>query len=195
MVVRAGGESGYYEDPAFTRVLFNTTRFAWLWAIVRVWLGWQWIAASLHKIEDAAWVGGGAALKGYWEHAVAIPQPPARPAITFDWYRSFLQFLLNHQSYTWFAKLVAYGELLVGIALVVGAFVGIAAFFGGLMNWNFMLAGTASTNPLLFLVAILLILAWKVAGYYGFDRILLPGLGTPWRPGRVFTGVRGSATA
>lgn len=188
-------DESFYEDPAFTRVLFNTTRFAWLWAIIRVWLGWQWIEASLHKIGDAAWVGGGAALKGYWTKAVAIPQPPARPAITFDWYRSFLQYMLDIQAYTWFAKLVAYGEFLVGIALIVGAFVGIAAFFGGLMNWNFMMAGSASTNPLLFLVAILLILAWKVAGYYGLDLVLLPMLGTPWKPGRVFGGARTTAEA
>jgi thiosulfate dehydrogenase [quinone] large subunit len=28
-------------------------------------------------------------------------------------------------------------------------------------------------------------LAWKVSGYYGVDRYLLPMLGTPWRPGAV----------
>jgi len=60
------------------------------------------------------------------------------------------------------------------------------------MNINFMLAGAASTNPVLFTVAILLILAWKVAGYYGVDRYMLPALGTPWKPGRVFTPNRGS---
>ncbi len=178
--------TGFYEDPPFTRILFNTTRFAWLWAIIRVWLGWQWIEAARHKIGVEAWTGTGAALKGFWERAIAVPPPPARPAITFGWYRSFLQYLLDIQTYTWFAKLVAYGELLIGIALVVGAFVGIAAFFGGLMNWNFMMAGSASTNPLLFVAAILLILAWKVAGYYGLDRFLLPALGTPWQPGKIF---------
>jgi thiosulfate dehydrogenase [quinone] large subunit len=26
-------------------------------------------------------------------------------------------------------------------------------------------------------------LAWRVAGYYGIDRYLLPKLGTPWRTG------------
>jgi thiosulfate dehydrogenase (quinone) large subunit len=175
-----------YEDPQFVRILFNTHRFAWLWLLLRGWLGWQWLEASLHKIGDAGWVTGGAALKGYWENAVAIPQPPARPAIAFEWYRSFLQYLLDIHAYTWFAQLVAYGELLIGIALIVGAFVGVAAFFGGLMNWNYMMAGSASTNPLLFLAAILLILAWKVAGYYGFDYYLLPLLGTPWRPGKAF---------
>ena len=43
----------------------------------------------------------------------------------------------------------ACGELLIGIALIVGALTGIAAFFGGFMNWNFMMAGSASANPLL----------------------------------------------
>ncbi len=185
----------YYEDPPFTRILFNTTRFAWLWTIIRVWLGWQWIDAARHKIGVEAWTGTGAALKGFWERAVAVPQPPARPAIAFEWYRDFLQVLLNTGSYTWFGKLVAYGELLVGIALIVGAFVGIAAFFGGVMNWSFMMAGTASTNPMLFALAIVLILAWKVAGYYGLDRVLLPLLGTPWRPGKVFNGARQASTA
>lgn len=177
----------YYEESPLARMLFSTTRFAWLWAIVRVWLGWQWIEASLHKISSPDWTSTGVALKGFWERAVAIPAAPARPMITFEWYRGFLQYLLNIGAYTWFAKLVAYGELLVGIALVLGAFVGIAAFFGGLMNWNFMMAGTASTNPLLFVAAILVILAWRVAGYYGLDRVLLPVLGTPWRPGKVFS--------
>ncbi len=185
----------YYEDPAFARVFFSTTRFAWLWAIIRVWVGFVWIKSSLTKIGVDAWTGNGLALKGFWERAVAVPQPPARPAIAFDWYRSFLQYMLDVQAYTWFAKLVSYGELLIGVALVIGAFVGIAAFFGGLMNWNFMMAGSASINPVLFPLAILLILAWKVAGYYGVDQYLLPALGTPWKPGRAFTPNRGSVPA
>lgn len=180
----------YYEDPPFARALFNTTRFAWLWAIARVWLGWQWIDAGRHKIGVEAWTGTGAALRGFWERAVQVPAPPARPPITFAWYRSFLQYLLDVGAYTWFAKLVAYGEFLIGVALILGAFVGVAAFLGGFMNWNFMMAGTASTNPLLFTAAILLVLAWKVAGHYGFDRVLLPVLGTPWKPGRLFAGAR-----
>ncbi len=184
-----------YSDPPIARTLFSSTRLAWLWAIVRVWLGYQWIEASLHKIGVQAWTGNGSALKGFWERAVAVPDAPARPVIAFDWYRSFIQFLLDTQSYTWFAKLVAYGELVVGIALIIGAFVGIAAFFGALMNWNFMMAGSASTNPLLFTLAILVILAWKVAGYYGLDRALLPALGTPWRPGKVFNNGRASVAA
>lgn len=160
--------------------LFNDTRAAWLWLPLRIWLGWQWIDAGAHKFTNPAWMDTGAALKGFWTGAVAIPEAPARPAIAFDWYRSFLQFLLDAQAYTWFAKLVVIGELLVGIALILGAFVGFAAFFSGLMNWNFMMAGSASTNPLLFTIAVGIILAWKVAGYLGADFFLLRWIGTPW---------------
>ena len=64
--------------------------------------------------------------------------------------------------------------------------VGLAAFFGGFMNWNFVMAGTASANGLMFAIATWLVLAGKNAGWIGLDRWLLPWLGTPWRPGRVF---------
>ncbi len=169
-------------DPPLAKWLFNSKIAAWLWLPLRVWLGWQWIAASEHKLGDPAWVQTGLALKGFWVSAVAIPAAPAHPAITFDWYRSFLQMMLNAQAYTWFAKVVAYGELLVGIGLIIGAFVGIAAFFGALMNFSFMLAGSASTNPLLLIIAVGLILAWKIGGYIGVDYFLLKWIGTPWDP-------------
>ena len=168
------------QDPPLAKWLFSDPRAAWLWLPLRIWLGLQWIEAAEHKIFDPKWVQTGDALKGYWMNAIKIPEAPARPPIAFDWYRDFVQMLLNAEAYTWFAKLVAYGELLVGIALIVGAFVGIAAFFGALMNWNFMMAGSASTNPMLFIIAVGLVLAWKVAGYVGADYVLLRWIGTPW---------------
>jgi thiosulfate dehydrogenase [quinone] large subunit len=88
--------------------------------------------------------------------------------------------MLDAGAYTWFAKLVAVGELVVGVALIIGAFVGVAAFFGAFMNWNYIMAGSASSNALFGLAAILLILAWKTAGYYGLDRFILPRLGMTW---------------
>ena len=176
----------YFEDPPLARMVFSSTQLAWLWLIVRVWLGYNWIEATLsHKIGNPAWVQTGAAIRGFWQQAIAVPAT-GRPPIEYGWYRDFLAWLLGIHAEVWMGKLVAYGELLIGTALIVGAFVGIAAFFGAFMNWNFMMAGTASTNPMLFAVAILLILGWKVAGYYGLDRYLLPVLGTPWRPGKVF---------
>ena len=167
-------------DLPFAHVLFSTTRFAWLFAIVRIYLGYQWVNASWHKLTGGGWIDGGAALKGFWTNAVKIPETGKAP-IAYDWYRSFLQFMLDREWYTWFAPLVAYGEFLIGVGLILGAFVGIAAFFGAFLNWNFLMAGAASTNGMLFALAVLLILAWKVAGWYGLDRFLLPLLGTPWK--------------
>lgn len=183
-----------FEDPPIARFLFGSTAMAWIWLIARLWLGYQWIEAALHKVGDPAWVQTGVAIKGFWLRAVAIPKPPARPLITFEWYRSFIQYLLDAEAYIWFGKLIAYGELVVGIALALGVLTGFAAVFGALMNFNFMLAGTASTNPVLFLVAILLILAWKTAGYIGVDRYLLPILGTPWQRGWLFDAREGEST-
>jgi thiosulfate dehydrogenase (quinone) large subunit len=172
------------QDPPIATFLFSNTAMSWFWLIVRVWVGYKWIDASMHKLGDPGWVQTGIAVKKFWERAVAIPET-GRPAITFDWYRSFLQYLLNSEAYGVFGKLIAYGEMLIGIALILGAFVGIAAFFGGLMNWNFLMAGTASTNPVMLVLALGLLMAWKIAGYYGLDRFLLPMLGTPWQPGKV----------
>ncbi|MCX6045762.1 MAG: DoxX family membrane protein [Chloroflexi bacterium] len=181
------------QDPPIAHWFFNNTRSSWLWLIVRLYLGWDWLDAGMHKLTPA-WLNGGAALKGFWENAVKIPEQ-GKPPIAFDWYRGFIVYLLNTESYTWFAKLVVAGEILVGIALILGAFVGIAAFFGALLNWNFIMAGAASTNGLLFALAILLMLAWKVAGYIGADYYLLAFLGTPWRREHKVTDAPGGKLA
>ncbi len=175
----------WLSDPPAARALFDSTRLAWLWLIIRLYLGYEWFVAGWEKLQNPAWVSGDA-LRGFWTGAVAVPPPPARPAIAFGWYRSFIQFLLDTNAYTWFSKLVIAGEILVGIALILGIFTGIAAFFGGLLNWNFMMAGSASTNPFMFLLTVFIILAWKTAGWWGLDRWILPALGTPWAPGNVF---------
>ncbi len=166
-------------DPPIARALFSSVRFAWLWLIVRLFLGWQWLDSGWGKLSNPAWMDGGEALRGFWTNAVQVPEQ-GRPPISYDWYRSFIQFLLDSGSYTWFAKLVVFGEIIIGTLLILGAFTGIAAFLGGFMNWNFIMAGTASTNGMLFLLAIVLMLAWKVAGWYGLDRWLLPAIGVPW---------------
>ena len=103
-----------------------------------------------------------------------------KPAITYAWYRGFLQAMLNAQAYTWFAKLIAVSEFLIGLALILGIFVGFTAFFGGFMNWNFIMAGSASVNGLFFGLAVMLVLAWKIAGYLGVDYFLLPRVADLW---------------
>src|SRR5512135_3374224 len=121
LVVTRRGE--VVQDPPFVKKLLSSPMAGWLWLLPRLWLGYQWIDAASHKISNPAWVQTGEALKGFWVGAVAAPNGKA--VITFDWYRGFIQGLLNAQAYTWFAKVVAYGELFVGIALLLGAFTGV----------------------------------------------------------------------
>lgn len=173
-----------FADPPWYRAVFANTGAAPLWLLVRLYLGWQWLHAGWEKVTGDGWVnGGGAALESFWARIVVVPEA-GRPAITYGWYRDFIEYMLDARWFTWFAPLVAYGEVLVGIGLIVGAFTAIAALFGATLNFNFMLAGSASTNPVLFILAILIILAWKVAGHIGIDRWLLPALGTPWSSAR-----------
>lgn len=176
---------GHIHDPIGWQVLLSNVLVSIVWLPIRFFVGREWLASGEGKLRESVWMDGGAALQGYWERAVTVPEE-GRPAITYDWFRDFLQYMLDHEWYTWFAKLVAIGEVLVGASLIVGALVGIAAFVGTFVNFNFQLAGTASTNPVLFGLSVFLVLAWKVAGYWGLDRWLLPVLGTPWAPGRVF---------
>ena len=175
-----GGETIDIEGPAFTRFLFGNSRAGLFWLPIRLFLGFAWLEAGWHKFTGTGWMDGGAALQGYWTNAVAVPEE-GHAAITYDWYRTFLETLLNNDAYTWFAPLIVFGEMAVGLGLLVGALTGFAAFFGALLNMSFLLAGSSSTNPVMFTLAVGVMLAWRVAGYYGVDQWLLPLLGTPWR--------------
>jgi thiosulfate dehydrogenase [quinone] large subunit len=164
------------EGPAFARYLFSNTRAGLFWLPIRIFLGLSWFEAGFHKFQGPGWLDGGASLRGFWMGAVSIPDQ-GRPPISYDWYRDFINVLLNGHHEGWFAYVITFGEMAVGIGLIVGALT------------------AASSNPVLFTGAVGLMLAWRVAGYYGVDRYLLPMLGTPWRaPVRTGTGPAGSTS-
>jgi len=173
------------EDPPIAKFLFGDTRLSWLWLILRLYVGYEWLSAGLEKAQNPVWFGSnaGAAIQGFVNGALK-KSTGDHPDVQ-GWYAWFLQHLVLPYAPFW-SNLVTIGELLVGIALILGLFTGIAAFFGSFMNVNYLLAGTVSTNPILFIIATWLVLAWKTAGWIGLDRWVLPRLGTPWRPGGVF---------
>ncbi|MCC6180046.1 MAG: DoxX family membrane protein [Chloroflexi bacterium] len=173
------------QDPPIARFLFSSSKVALLWLVLRVYVAWDWLEAGWHKFTDPAWMVTGDGIMGFWTRALAVNN--GKPVITYDWYRNFIQYLVDSGSQVWFAKLIVLGEIAVGLGLLFGALVGVAAFFGSVMNMSFMLAGTVSTNPVLFGAEVLLILAWKNAGYLGIDRYLLPLLGTPWKQPKLET--------
>lgn len=171
-------------EPAISRLFFADTRLSLIWLLVRLYVGYQWLMAGYEKVMSPAWTGSnaGSALKGFLMGAITKASG-SHPDVQ-SWYAMFLKsYVLTHAAQ--FSFIVSYGEFFVGIALILGLFTGIAAFFGGFMNMNYLFAGTISINPVLFLLELFLILAWRVSGWYGLDRYLLPLLGTPWSPGNL----------
>ena len=175
-------------EPKLSKLLFSDTRFAIIWLFVRLYVGWEWLMAGIEKISGPSsvkWVGdqAGVAVKGFLTGALSKTSG-AHPDVQ-GWYAAFIDnFALQHT--VAFSHAVAWGELFVGIGLLLGVFTGIAAFFGVFMNMNYLLAGTVSTNPTLFLLQLFLILGWRVAGWFGLDQFVLPKLGTPWHSGNIF---------
>jgi thiosulfate dehydrogenase (quinone) large subunit len=180
-------------EPQIAKFLFADTRMAWLWLIVRLYVGYEWLTAGLDKLTGysftidafgqkvgSPWVFGahdGAAIKGFVGGALA-QTAGAHPAVQ-GWYGWLLQnFVLPNAAL--FAYMVTFGEVLIGLGLIFGCLTGIAAFFGVFMNMNFLLSGAVSINPVIGFLALFLILAWRIGGYWGLDRWVLPLLGTPW---------------
>ena len=176
-------------DPGFLKFIFGNTAMAPLWLIARLYLGYQWLLAGSDKLWGSdRWIAvsgpDGLGLKAFWQRATAVSATGTGP-VKYDWYRHFLVYMTDNGWYHWFAWVIAIGEVACGLMLILGVFTGLAALAGATMNFNYLLAGTASTNPVLFVLAILILFGWKVSGWIGVDRWLLPALGTPWEPGVV----------
>ncbi len=153
-----------------------------VWLVVRLWLGYEWLTAGIEKVfgaGSAAWIGpkAGTGVAGFLKGAIAkspLADPTnAHPAVQL-WYAQLAQnvFLPNA---TVFSYLVSFGELMVGVALIVGLFTRFAALMGIIMNLAYLFAGTVSTNPNLLVVGMVILLVGGVAvSYYGLDFFARP---------------------
>lgn len=175
------------KSAPFVDFLFSSPKMAWLWLIVRVWLGYQWVISGYGKLTNPGWMKGGEALKGFLNFSIqnALAAESHSP-IAYKWFLAFLQGIVDSGAYTWMAKLVAVGEFTIGIVLILGLFTAVAAFFSGFMVWNFALAGTAGVAPMFLILSVLLVAAWRIAGLWGLDRFRFEYIGTAWQPGKWF---------
>lgn len=192
-----------FDEPRWSQWLFGSSQAAWIWLVLRLWLGWEWLHAGWGKVfggeiwpfaeggfsltgdANIGWVraagdvGVGDAVAGFASGAIEQAEGP-HPAVAYGWYVNFLEWVRD-TAHPVAGPVVAVGEVVLGIALILGAFVGIAAFLGAVLNFSFVFAGSAGVNPAMILISGLLILAWRNAGWIGLDRYLLPRLGVPWR--------------
>jgi thiosulfate dehydrogenase [quinone] large subunit len=138
--------------------------------LLRVYLGWTWLTAGWHKIT------GGFNASGFLKNAVN--NPIADKATGELVYPTFTAFL-NHfalPNVKLINILIPWGEFLVGLGLILGALTTAAAFFGLLMNFMFLFAGTVSTNPWMVLIGAIVFIAGANAGKFGVDYYLMPYL-------------------
>ena len=177
-------------EPPVARFLFADPRMAWFWLIVRLYAAYEWLAAGLEKLTGTNYAFG----SGFGTHDpktrwvfTSDPGAPIRGVVQFallkapggkladahpdvqGWYAAFLRDIVLPHAAVW-SYVIAFGETLVGLGLLVGALTGIAAFFGLLMNVNYLFAGTVSINPILAVCCLGLVMAWRIAGWYGLDR-------------------------
>ncbi len=161
-----------------------------IWLVVRVLLGWQWIASAVGKFQDYGPWRSGVAVQGFAKGALAN-MSGAHPSViagTFGWNKSWLSYVAD-SGYRWIGPMMPFFEVAIGVLLLVGLFTGVAALAGLLMNVSFLLGGNAGVNPVFALTAGALIAAWRVAGYYGLDNWVLPLVGVPWSKGAQDGGV------
>lgn len=153
------------------RKWYENKGIAVIWTVLRVWLGVQWLTAGWGKVT------GGFDAGGFIQGAIAKASGEA--PIVAGWYASFLETVALPNAKA-FSFLVAYGEVLVGLGLIVGCLTVPALIAGAFMNFNFLLAGTISTNPQLLVLAIILLFVAKGTMYYGVDRFALPFAKKQW---------------
>jgi thiosulfate dehydrogenase [quinone] large subunit len=169
-----------FPEPAIARFFFGSSGSAPMWFVVRMNVGAQWLLAGWEKVQTGF---NGAAIKGFAAGGVS-KATGAYPSVQ-GWYASFLKDFVIPHSGAW-AFAITYGELAVGLGVLLGALTGIAAGFGVLMNLNYLLAGTVSINPVLGMFGLFLVFSWRVCGFLGLDYYLLPAIGLPWKPGSLF---------
>jgi thiosulfate dehydrogenase [quinone] large subunit len=165
-----------FHEPRWARFLFASTTAAWLWLVVRLYIASVFLPAGWDKITSGKWLfGDGAPIQALVGNAIAATGTPG-------WYAWFLQNVVQPNAGL-FATLVALGEFAVGLGLLVGLLTGIAAFFGVFINANFILAGSLGVNPALVMLGLLLVVAWRNAGWIGLDRWFIP-----WTHRSLFAG-------
>lgn len=157
-----------------------------IWTVIRVYVGWEWLSAGIGKVfgqGSASWVGpnAGAAITGFLKGALAKTSGQ-HPDVQW-WYASFIENIALPNATT-FGYVVAWGEIFVGLGLILGFLTTIALFAGILMNMSYLLAAAISTNPILLFLEGLLLWAGAAAYYWGIDRAFLPR----WKKWRLAKG-------
>jgi thiosulfate dehydrogenase [quinone] large subunit len=151
----------------FSQFLRKNKISAAILTVLRLYLGYEWLTAGFHKLT------GGFDASGFLKGAIANPVKGPDGAVVFGWYVDFLKHIALPNAHI-FNTLVPLGEFLVGLGLILGCLTTAAMFFGLVMNFSYLMAGTISTNPMDILIGVIIIAAGYNAGRVGLDRWVIP---------------------
>ncbi|KAB8131035.1 DoxX family protein [Gracilibacillus oryzae] len=150
----------------FVNLLRENRIVAAVLTFLRVYIGYQWVVGGWGKIT-----GGGFDAGGFIQGAIGKATGD-HPAVQ-GWWAAFLENVALPGADI-FTFLVMWGELLVGIALILGLFTNFAALMGIIMNFAFLFSGTVSTNGQMILLTLFILVAGYNAGRFGLDRYAIP---------------------
>lgn len=149
--------------------------------LIRLYLGWDFLSSGLAKWNSGF---GAAAVSGYLKGALAKtssallaskgPEAAAHPDVTDTWAWLITHIFLPNAAL--FAFIVKTGEVLLGVALIVGLFTHLAAALGITMNFVYLLSGSASiTGPMILGLGLVILCGYR-SYLIGLDRFFIPKL-------------------
>lgn len=160
----------------FNKLLRENNIVAGILTVIRLYWGFKWITAGWGKLTN------GFDASGFLAYSAANPVAMNGEPV-YGWYVSFLNsFALPNADL--FSFIIPWGEFLVGLGLILGCLTTAAAFFGMVMNFSFLLAGTVSHNPTDILMGVFIVAAGYNAGKFGLDRYVLPFLRKTFNKGK-----------
>jgi thiosulfate dehydrogenase [quinone] large subunit len=164
-VIEIFGNPAERTTPGFVAWLRESKYAAVAWLAVRVWVGIMWMQAGWSKVfgaENAAFLhNNGAGVAGFAGHGT--------PA--YSWWGSIMHsFVVPNAS--WIAVIVAFGELAIGIGLVVGFLTRTAAIASLLLLFTYIMSGTASVCAFYAMCAIIVLATWRTSTWIGVDGVI-----------------------
>jgi thiosulfate dehydrogenase [quinone] large subunit len=135
------------------------------WLAVRVWIGIMWFQAGWSKVfgaENPSFLhNNGAGVAGFAGHGVAA----------YSWWGSLMHsFVVPNAS--WIAVMVAFGELAIGLGLIVGFLTRTAAVASLFLLLTYIMSGTAGVTGFYALCALIVLATWRTSTWIGLDGLL-----------------------
>jgi thiosulfate dehydrogenase [quinone] large subunit len=164
-VVTIFGEPSERTYPSVLAWLRQSKYASIAWLAVRVWVGCMWIQAGWSKVfgaENPYFLhNNGAGVAGFAGHGAAA----------YSWWGSVMHsFVVPNAS--WIAVVVAFGELAIGLGLVVGFLTRTAAVCSLLLLFTYIMSGTASVCAFYALCALIVLATWRTSTWIGVDGVI-----------------------